>query len=151
MHAQSLSHVQLFETPCTIAHQALLSMESSRQEYWRGLPFPTLGDLRDPGIKPVSPASPALAGGFFTIEPTGKPQRLLQIFPSCCNGATSIPYSQESCENFWIKIKSMDQGWDHVSFPPKKEKRKLNTVLSVDKMQYVWMECESRSEWNFGQ
>ena len=107
MHAQSLSHVQLFETPCTIAHQALLSMESSRQEYWRGLPLPTLGDLCDPGIKPVFPASPALAGGFFTTEPTGKPKRLLQIFPSCCNGATSIPYSQESCENFWIKIETV--------------------------------------------
>jgi len=45
-----------------------------RQEYWSGLPFPTSGDLPNPGIKPESFASPALAGGFFTTEPQGKPQ-----------------------------------------------------------------------------
>ena len=44
-----------------------------RQEYWSGLPFPSPGDLSDPGIEPVSPAFPALAGGFFTTEPPGKP------------------------------------------------------------------------------
>ena len=43
-----------------------------RQEYWSGLPFPPPGDLLDPGIKPVSLVSPALAGGFFTTEPPGK-------------------------------------------------------------------------------
>ena len=45
-------------------------MEFSRQKYWSGLPFHTKGDLPDPGIKL---ASPALAGGFFTTEPPGKP------------------------------------------------------------------------------
>ena len=45
-------------------------MEFFRQEYWSGLPFPTLGDLPDPGIKSTSPA---LAGGFLTIAPPGKP------------------------------------------------------------------------------
>ena len=43
------------------------------EEYWSGLPFPSPGDLPDLGIKPVSPASPELAGEFFTIEPPGKP------------------------------------------------------------------------------
>ena len=47
-------------TPWTVAHQSPLSMEFSRQEYWSGLPFPTLGDLPDPGMKPTSPVSPAL-------------------------------------------------------------------------------------------
>ena len=42
-------------------------MGFSRHEYWSGLPFPPPGDLPDPGIKPVSPASPALAGGFYTF------------------------------------------------------------------------------------
>ena len=56
-------------TSWTIAHQAPLSMEFSRQEYWSGLPFPSVGDLPDPGIKLTSPA---LAGGFFTAEPPGK-------------------------------------------------------------------------------
>ena len=56
------------------ACQAPLSLEFSRQEYWSGLPFPTPGDLPNPGIKPASLASPALAGGFFTTVPPGKPQ-----------------------------------------------------------------------------
>ena len=51
-----LSHVQLFETPWTVAHQAPLSMEFPRQEDWNGLPFSSPGDLPDPGIKPRSPA-----------------------------------------------------------------------------------------------
>ena len=52
----------------TVAHQAPLSMGVSRQEYWSGLPCPPPGDLPDPGIEPVSLASPALAGSFFTWE-----------------------------------------------------------------------------------
>ena len=48
-------------SPWTVAQQAPLSMEFSRQEYWRGLPFPTPGDLPDPAIEPASPAFPALA------------------------------------------------------------------------------------------
>ena len=58
--------VQLFMTPWAVAHQAPLSMEFSRQEYWSGLPFSTLGDLPDPGVKTYIFASPALAGRFFT-------------------------------------------------------------------------------------
>ena len=51
-----------------VAHEAPLSMEFSRQEYWNGLPFPTPGDLPDPGIEPTSLVSPALADGFFTTR-----------------------------------------------------------------------------------
>ena len=47
-------------------------MEFSRQEFWSRLPFPTPGDLLDPGIEPMFLASPALAGGFFTTEPHAK-------------------------------------------------------------------------------
>ena len=54
----------------TIAHQASLSVGFSRQKYWSGLPDPSPGDLPDPGIKPVSLVSPALAGGFFTTSAT---------------------------------------------------------------------------------
>ena len=60
--------VRLFVTPRTVAHQAPLSMGFSTQEYWSGLPFPTPGDLLDPGIKLGSLASPGLAGGFFTTH-----------------------------------------------------------------------------------
>ena len=72
-HACMLSHVQLFVTPWTVAYQAPLSMEFSRQGYWSGLPFPPPGDLPYPRIEPASLASPALAGGFFTTVATGKP------------------------------------------------------------------------------
>ena len=66
---QSLSCVRLFVTPWTIAHQAPPSMGSSRQEYWSGLPFPSPGDLPDPGIEPRSPIMQADA---LTSEPPGK-------------------------------------------------------------------------------
>ena len=64
-----LSRVQLLETLWTVARQASLSMGFSRQEYWSRLPCPTPGDLSDPGIKPVSLVSHALAGWFFTTLP----------------------------------------------------------------------------------
>ena len=63
--------------PMDCSCQAPLSMELSRQEYWSGLPFPPPGDLPDPGIEPVSPA---LAGGFFTTEPPGKPTKYFTYY-----------------------------------------------------------------------
>ena len=51
-----------------------------RQEYWSGLPFPSPGDLPNPGVEPVSRASPALSGGFFTTEPPGKPKLESNLF-----------------------------------------------------------------------
>ena len=62
------SHVGLFVIPWTAACQALLSMRFSRQEYWSRLPCPSPEDLPNPGIKPTSPASPSLAGRFFTTS-----------------------------------------------------------------------------------
>ena len=68
VRACALSHVRFFATPWTVAHQAPLSMGFPRQEYWQeywsGSPFPPPGDLPDPAIKPVSPASPALANSL---------------------------------------------------------------------------------------
>ena len=63
------SQVQLFVTPWTVAHQAPLSMGFSRQEYWSGLPCPPPGDLPSPGIKPMSPASPALKADSLPLSP----------------------------------------------------------------------------------
>ena len=62
-----------FLTPWTLDRQVPLSMEVSRQKYWSRLPFPPSRDLPDPGAESMSPASPALAGRFFTTEPLGKP------------------------------------------------------------------------------
>ena len=60
--------------PWTVAYQAPLSMEFSRQEYPSGLPYPTPGDLPNPGIEPESIASPALAGRIFTLSYVGSPK-----------------------------------------------------------------------------
>ena len=75
------SRIRLFVTPWTVACQAPLSMGSSRQEYWSGLPCPPPGDLPDPGIEPVSLLSPALAGGFFTTSATWEAQ--VKVTQSC--------------------------------------------------------------------
>ena len=66
----SFSCVRLCAHPRTVAHQAPLSMGFSRQEYWSGLPFSSPRELPNPGIEPMSPMSPALAGGFFTTSGT---------------------------------------------------------------------------------
>ena len=69
MHAKSLELcLTLCVTLWTVAQQAPLSMGFPRQEYWSGLPCPLPGDLPDPGIKPASLMSPALAGRFFTTS-----------------------------------------------------------------------------------
>ena len=65
-----LSRVQLFATPWTVAHQAPLSIEFSRQEYWSGLPFLPPGDIPAPGIEP---GSPALQSDTLPSELPGKP------------------------------------------------------------------------------
>ena len=66
---ESLSYVQLFATPWTLAHQAPLSMEFFRQEHWSRLPFPTPWDLPNPGIEPTSPA---LQADSLPSNPPGK-------------------------------------------------------------------------------
>jgi len=68
--AKLLSHVRLFATPWTVAYQASQSMECSRQEYWSGLPFPSPGDLPNPGIELESLA---LQADALPSEPPGKP------------------------------------------------------------------------------
>ena len=67
---KSLIRVQLFAIPWTVACQAPLSMGFSTQEYWNGLPFPSPGDLPNPGIEP---GSPALQADALSSEPPGKP------------------------------------------------------------------------------
>ena len=83
---KSLSYVQLFATPWTVAYQAPLSMEFSRQEYWSRLPFPSPGDLLNPENEP---RSPTLQVDSSPAEPPGKPKNtgvgslsLQGIFPT---------------------------------------------------------------------
>ena len=70
VHACSVAKLCLTAIPWTVARQSPLSMGFSRQEYWRGLPFPSPEDFPDPGIKP---GSPALEADALTSEPPGKP------------------------------------------------------------------------------
>ena len=72
-----LNHIQLFVTSWTVAPQAPPSMRFYHQEFWSGLPFPPSGDLPNTGIKQVYPASPELAGGFFTSELPGNPDIII--------------------------------------------------------------------------
>ena len=87
-----------------VADQAPLSMEFSRQECWSRLPFPTPGDLPDPGIQPVSPAFPVSAGGFFTTKPPEKPPTI-QWHGSekapCIQGRTSRSAWLETRAKLW--------------------------------------------------
>ena len=76
---KSLSHVQLFVTPWTVAYQAPLSIGFSRQDYWSGLPFPSPGDLPNPGIESMSPA---LQTGTLPSEPPGKPREVVKNPPA---------------------------------------------------------------------
>ena len=73
---QRLSHIRLLRPDGTVAHQAPLSKGFSRQEYWRGLPFPSPGDLPDPGIKPTFPA---LQVDSLLSEPPGKSPQFSDI------------------------------------------------------------------------
>ena len=90
-HAQLLSRVCLFATLWTVARQAPLSMRFSRQEYWNRLPFPTPWDLSDPETEP---ASPALAGRFFTTEPSGKTLHPRELYLNPMFRLFSKPISQ---------------------------------------------------------
>ena len=78
--------------PWTVARQAPLSMGFPRQEYWSRLPFPSPGDLPDPGIKPASFASPALTGIFFTTEPYEKVLPVRYTYSLLCPVNTAVSF-----------------------------------------------------------
>ena len=112
------SHVRLFATPWTVAHQALLSLGFSRQEHWSGLPCPPPGDLPNPGIEAASLMSPALAGGFFTTSATWE-VLMVYKYPSIVrcsiinihttNRATSVAQTVKSLPAMWeTRVRSLD-------------------------------------------
>ena len=106
----SLSHVQLFATPWSVARQAPLSLRFSRKENWSGLPFPYPGDLPNPGIKP---RSPSLQVDSLPAEPTGQPRMLWSSRNHCLTMLLSIilaltvqwlPPRDSSSESPWFKL-----------------------------------------------
>ena len=90
-------------TPWTVAYQTPLSMEFSKQEYWSGLPFPSPGDLPDPGIEPASRVS----GGFSTPEPAGKLSISFLKYASTWIPNTSGPGI--SHKGLWSKLNTMQK------------------------------------------
>ena len=96
--AQSLSCAQLFATPWTAGHQAPLSMRFSRQGYWSGLPFPSPGDLPNPGIEP---RSPVLQADSLLSELQGKPHSLLEKCKS------KLQWDIISHQSEWLSSKSL--------------------------------------------
>ena len=82
---KSLSRVQLFVIPWTVVYRASLSMGFSRQEYWSGLPFPSPGDLPDPGIEP---RSPGLQADALPSEPPG----IFRVHPKYCMGCRYLVF-----------------------------------------------------------
>ena len=89
---KSLSCVQLLATPRTAVHQAPPSMGFSRQEYWSGLPFPSPGDLPEPGIKP---RFPTLEADALTSEPPGKPLAFMNVHMEFTPKESLVSYSTE--------------------------------------------------------
>ena len=100
---KSLSLVRLFASPWTRAHQAPPSMEFSRQEYWSGLPFPSPGDLPNPGIEP---RSPTLQADALTSEPPGKPNSgISSNLNLCCCSVTKL------CRTLWDTMNCSKPGF----------------------------------------
>ena len=110
-----LSHVQLFAIPWTVAYQAPPSMEFSRQKYWSGLPFPSPGDLPDPGIEP---RFPTLQADGLLSEPPGKP------LYTCTTSNLSIfcwwtfRFFQESCLTLCNPMDSNMPGFPVLHYNP---------------------------------
>ena len=126
--SQLLSLVQLFVTPWTVGCQAPLSMGFPRQEYWRGVPFPTPGDLPDPGIGCPSLGPPALAGGFFfTTSATW--EALMKLWIIIINTSSYTPFSHPVLET------SVPQ--DKVQIPCHGIKGFLQTEISLLSLLYT--------------
>ena len=108
MKVKSLSRVQLFGTPWTTVHQAPLSMGFPRQEYWSELPFPSPGDLPNPGIEP---RSPTLRADALPSEPPGKTHRKpikprdkeLALFTEA-TGALPVSGGSEDAERLPVQV-----------------------------------------------
>ena len=130
---KSLSHVRLFVTPWAVAYQAPLSMGFSRQEYWSGLPFPSPGDLPNPGIEP---GFPTLEADALTSEPPGNQNKWLFFIRSI--GTQTISLSSQ--EAIWKgKIQKSSQTWPyHHCFWLAQPKRWPNKQIIMAITYNIW-------------
>ena len=112
---QSLSRVQLFATHWTVAHEASLSVEFSRQEYWSGLPFPSPGDFPDPGIKP---GSPALQADSLPSENQGSPNACMLLLLSCVSHVRLCATPETTAHQAPPSLEfSRQEHWSGLPFP----------------------------------
>ena len=131
-------------SPWTVARQAPLSMGFSRQEYWSGLPFPSPGDLPNPGIKPLSFVSPTLAR-----VPPGKPDLYLLIILTICpwgEGCCSSPFKKQENWDAHTEIRGKDDKqhptwFSYLSFAFSSS---LSTTLDSSKVKILL--CCSRNQ-----
>ena len=138
---KSPSHVRLFAIPQTVVYQASLSMGFSRQEYWRGLPFPSPGDLPDPGIKP---RSLALQADTLPSEPPEKPK------PMGCSKSNSkrrvysntiLPQeTRKSLGNLTLYLKQLEKEEESPKISRRKE-----IIRSEQKQQYRLIKLKAGS------
>ena len=127
-----LSHVRLFATPWTVAYQTPPSMGFSRQEYWSGWPFPSPGDLPDPGIEP---RSPALQADALLSEPPGKSLKISK----CVSKYLKTPLPAIKGLTAWLGSKDL---WIFLSLSiraPEKEQRNEVYLTIVHTLMYVCM------------
>ena len=109
-HVKSLSRVRLFATPCIVTYQAPLSMGFYRQEYWSGLPFPSPGDLPDPGIEP---GSPALQVDALLSAPPGKPNNSNKL-QSCRHLVIRLTHRKGTS---YVKTKTPSGKFEVLDYP----------------------------------
>ena len=144
-----LSHVQLFVTPLTIASQAPLSMEFSRQEYWSGLPSPTSGDLCKPGMEPLSLVSPALTGGFFTTLHLGKSHYCIRDLQNGTFVISSLNWLARLYTHIYMERKNFPNYLVTLSYVSYKKDR-LNICLSFYLSVFIiWLQHFKSNSWCF--
>ena len=129
---QSLSRVRLFSAPQMVAHQAPLPMEFSRQEYWRGLPFPPPGDLPNPGIELESLVPPALAGKVFTTVPPRKPNIYLNFIENSLHKWLSVSTSSISANSINCELKRKKK-------PESSKKQNLNLPWTYKYLHSIYI------------
>ena len=128
-----------FETQWTVTHQAPLSMGFPRQEYWSGLPFPSSGDLPVPGTEPMSPA---LAGGFITAEPPGKPDSIVNSVNWQYYEPTSVSSQMFSFSSLFNSL-TFNITWAQSKFSRKptcsESKFCFHRFLNLFSIHYTWL------------
>ena len=137
---KSFSRVRLLVTRWTVAHQAALSVGFSRQEYWSRLPFPSPGDLPDPGMEP---RSPALRADTLTSEPPGDQNKgrcykkdTVLLVPAFCNWIL-YPSSLPSICQQWKRLYISNEGQGDSNT------WRLKEISLEVKHTFLYMDCGS--------